>query len=196
MGDPKKLRKRYKRPKQTFTKARIEEEREILNKYGLKNMREIWRAETEINRIRNQAKKLIVKPESQEDFFNRLIKIGLIKKGSTIDDVLALTKEQLLERRLQTILFRKGLAKTIKEARQLITHKKVKIADRTVNIPSYIVKLNEEDKISLVQKKEKHKSKETQTELRKLEALEASKTSEAPEITETIKEKTGEEIKT
>lgn len=158
MGDPRKLHKRYKRPKQTFSKARIEEEKALLKKYGLKNMREIWRAETEINRIRNQAKKLILKPESQEEFFNRLIKIGLVKKGSTIDDVLALTKEQLLERRLQTIVFKKGLAKTIKEARQLITHKKIKIADNIVNIPSYIVKLDEEDKISLVQKKAKNNS--------------------------------------
>ncbi|MCX8193964.1 MAG: 30S ribosomal protein S4 [Candidatus Pacearchaeota archaeon] len=164
MGDPRRLHKRYKRPKHIFEKARIEEEKEILKKYGLKNMREIWKAETEINRIRNQAKKLILKPESQEEFFNRLIKIGLIKKGATIDDVLALTKEQLLERRLQTILFKKGLAKTIKEARQLITHKKVKIGENIVNIPSYIVKINEEDKISLIQKKEKHERKEKQPE--------------------------------
>lgn len=194
MGDPKKLRKRYKRPKQTFSKQRIEEEKGLLNKYGLKSMREIWKAETEINRIRNQAKKLIVKPEAQKEFFNRLIKTGLIKTGSTIDDVLALTKEQLLERRLQTILFRKGLAKTIKEARQLITHKKVKIADSVVNIPGYIVKLNEEDKISLVQKKEKRKSTETQPQ--KLGVLEAPETPEALETTETIKEKTEEETKT
>ncbi|MEM4152978.1 MAG: 30S ribosomal protein S4 [Candidatus Pacearchaeota archaeon] len=158
MGDPRRLHKRYKRPKKIFSKARIEEEKALLKKYGLKNMREIWRAETEINRIRNQAKKLILKPESQEEFFNRLIKIGLIKKGATIDDVLALTKEQLLERRLQTIVFKKGLAKTIKEARQLITHKKIKIADNIVNIPSYIVKLDEEDKISLVEKKQKNNS--------------------------------------
>lgn len=152
MGDPKKLHKKFKRPRQTFSKQRIEEEKKIIKNYGLKNMREIWKAETEINRIRNQAKQLILKPEAQEAFFSRLAKMGLIKGSPNIDDILALTKEKLLERRLQTIVFKKGLAKTPNEARQLITHKKIRIGNKIVNIPSYIVKTAEENKISVLQK--------------------------------------------
>ncbi len=154
MGDPRRQHKRFARPRQTFSKARIEEEKAIIKNYGLKNAREIWKAETEINRIRRQAKELILEPEAQETFFARLRKLGLIKGQVSIDDVLALSKEKLLERRLQTVVFKKGLAKTAKEARQLITHKKIKIGERIVNIPSYIVNIEEEKLIS-IEKKEK-----------------------------------------
>ncbi|MGB9708241.1 MAG: 30S ribosomal protein S4 [Candidatus Pacearchaeota archaeon] len=152
MGDPKRQHKRFMRPRQIFSKARIEEENSIIKNYGLKNMREIWKAETEINRIRKQAKELILEPGAQEAFFARLRKLGLIKGQVSIDDVLALSKEKLLERRLQTVVFKKGLAKTPKEARQLITHRKIKIGDRIVNIPSYIVKIEEEKNINVVKK--------------------------------------------
>ncbi|MCL6500852.1 MAG: 30S ribosomal protein S4, partial [Candidatus Pacearchaeota archaeon] len=82
-----------------------------------------------------------------------------VKSTANIDDILALTKEKLLERRLQTIVYKKGIAKTPKEARQLVSHKKIKIGPRIVNIPSYIVEVEEEDKISLV-KKENNQEKE------------------------------------
>lgn len=178
MGDPKKSHKKYKRPKKIFTKARIEEEKAIIKKYGLKNRREIWKAETEINKIRSQAKKLILEPESQENFFNRLRKIGLIKEKDTIDDVLALTKEKLLERRLQTIVYKKGLAKTPKEARQLIVHKKIKVGEKIVNIPSYIVKTEEENKISLIKKEKNNESKEEKAEKDKVEEIEEKREGE------------------
>jgi small subunit ribosomal protein S4 len=163
MGDPKKKHKKYSRPKQLFDKTKIEEERNITKKFGLKNKKEIWRAESEINRIRGLAKKLIVaSPEEQEKFFNRLINLGLIKQGATIDDVLALTREKLLERRLQTIVAKKGLSKTVKEARQLIVHRKVRVAKKVIDAPSYHVKADEEDKIKII-KKEKKKKKEEKT---------------------------------
>ena len=158
MGDPKKKHKKYSRPKHLFSRSRIDEERSIIKKYGLKNKKEIWKAESEINRIRSLAKQLIVAtPEEQEKFFNRLIKLGLIKKGATIDDVLALTKERLLERRLQTIVIKKTLAKTPKEARQLIVHRKIKVSGKVIDAPSYIVKSKEENIIQLIKKKKKLK---------------------------------------
>ncbi len=147
MGDPKHPHKKYARPKTPFDRSRIEEEKTLIKKYGLKNKKEIWSAESFINRIRAQAKKLIVEPEKQKAFIERLVKLGLIKSEATIDDVLALTKEKLLERRLQTIVYKKGLAKTPKEARQLIVHRKIKIKDRIVNVPGYIVRKEEENEI-------------------------------------------------
>ena len=158
MGDPKRKHKKYSRPRQLFEKARIEEENSLIKRYGLKNKKEIWKAESEIDRIRSLAKKLIVSSqEEQEKFFNRLIKLGLIKAGDNIDDVLALTKEKLLARRLQTIVFKRGLAKTPKGARQLIVHRKIIIGNKVVDAPSYIVKSNEEETIMIKKKEKKEK---------------------------------------
>jgi len=172
MGDPRKAHKKYKRPKKIHLRTRIDEDQAISKNYGLKNMRELWRTETEITRIRDQAKKLIINPANQETFFNRLKKLGLIKGDVTIDDVLALTKEKLLDRRLQTIVYKKGLAKTVKGARQFITHRKIKIQDRIVDVPGYLVKIDEENKISLVQKKQKEKKAETEKiSLEKMEEI-------------------------
>jgi len=124
----------------------------------LKSKTEIWKADSEINRVRAEAKKLIIEPEKQAAYFKTLEKKGLLKSSeASIDNVLSLDKENLLERRLQTFVLKLGLAKTPKEARQLITHKKVKVNDRIVTIPSYLVKLDEEKSISLIKtiKKEK-----------------------------------------
>lgn len=151
MGDPRKQHKKYKRPKRPYERERIEEEEKIKGEYGLKNKREIWKAKEEIARIRRQAKELITaQGEKKERFTNRLVGLGLIKKEATIDEVLELTEKNWLERRLQTIIFKKKLANSIRQARQLITHKKIKVNGKTVNVPSYIIKIKEENKIESV----------------------------------------------
>lgn len=144
----KRKHKLYSRPKRPFEKVRIEEEGRIKKEFGLKNKTEIWKAEAKIKLIREKAKKLIAaKPEEQKAFFERLKKIGL--NVNTIADVLTLDKRDYLQRRLQTIIFRRKLAQTPKGARQLITHKKILIAGRAVDSPSYIVPVDIEDKIEL-----------------------------------------------
>ena len=171
-----KQNKKYSRPKNLFDKFRIASDKELSKRYGLKNKSEIWKAESEINRIRTEAKKLIIDPEKQVLFFQTLEKKGLLKSSeASIDNVLSLTKENLLERRLQTFVLKLGLAKTIKEARQLITHKKIKIKDRIITIPSYIVKSNEEKLISLIKTIKKEKTKEKlnpETEIKEPESAE------------------------
>jgi small subunit ribosomal protein S4 len=158
-----KQHKKYTKPKNLFGKERIAEDKELVKNYGLKNKTEIWKADSEINRIRTEAKKLILKPEKQEAFFKKLEEKGLLKeKESTIDSVLSLTKENLLDRRLQTIVHKLKLAKTIKEARQLIVHRKIKLNDSLVTIPSYIVKLSEENKIKLAEKTKASKESKIQ----------------------------------
>ena len=148
MGDPKKQKKRYSRPRKLFDPARITEEKELLKKYGLKNMKEVWIAEAKTKKIRNQAKKLIIHPEEQKEFFEHLNTLGLVEKNATLDDVLALTKDKLLERRFQTIVFKKKIAKKIKQARQLIAHKKIRIDDQICDVPGRIITLEEENKIN------------------------------------------------
>lgn len=147
----KRKHKTYSKPKRPFDKERIEEEAELKENFGLKNKKEIWKAEARIKSIREKAKKLIpAEPEEQKALFERLKKIGF--EVNSIADVLALDKEDYLNRRLQTILVKKKLAPTSRSARQLITHKKVLVDNNVVNVPSYMVPINVEDKISLKKK--------------------------------------------
>lgn len=144
----KRKHKIYSRPKRPFDKARIDEEGEIIKEFGLKNKREIWKAEAKIKLMREKAKKLIsAKPEEQKILFEKLKKIGL--KIDSIADVLSLNKKDYLRRRLQTIVFTKKFALSSKAARQLITHQKVLVDGKVVNVPSYVVPVELENKITL-----------------------------------------------
>jgi small subunit ribosomal protein S4 len=154
----KRKQKQYSRPKRPFDKTRIEEESIIKKEFGLKNKKEIWKAEAKIKSIREKAKKLISSnQEEQQAFFDRLKKIGL--DVSSIGEVLALDKKDYLNRRLQTILVKNELTTTIRSARQLITHKKVFVNGRIVNSPSYVVPIKFEKSISLKPKLKKPKEK-------------------------------------
>lgn len=140
--------KKFKRPRRLYDIVRISSENKLVEKYGLKNKREIWKAESKVDEMRRQAKILITKnPEEQKVLFNKLNRIGL--KVKTIADVLGLGKEDLLKRRLESVMVGR-LTRTAKQARQLIVHKHVAINGNIVNIPSYIVPVDEEDKIELV----------------------------------------------
>ncbi|VVB82902.1 30S ribosomal protein S4 [uncultured archaeon] len=152
----KRKHKTYSRPKRPFDKTRIEEEGRIKEEFGLKNKKEIWKADARIKEIRGKAKKLISAKESdKEAFFGRLKKVGF--NVNSIGDVLSLDKRDYLRRRLQTVLVDKKMATTTKSARQLITHKKVLINGNSINAPSYIVPVEFENKISLKPHKVKTK---------------------------------------
>jgi len=154
--------KKYNPPRKLFDKSRIDEENILMKKYGLKNKREIWKADYAVNKIRSQAKELITASAArQKEFIERLASKGLVKKNAQIDDVLALTKEAVLERRLQTIIFQKKMSATPKQARQLITHRHIKVSDKIVTIPSYFVNLGEESGISKSEKIKKAKEMES-----------------------------------
>lgn len=144
----KRKHKKYSKPRRPFDKERIGEEAEIKKEFGLKNKKEIWKAESEIKMIREKAKKLLsASPEEKKALFKKLKKKGL--NVNSIADVLSLDKKDYLKRRLQTILVEKKLASSPKSARQLIVHKKVLVNGSVINSPSYIVPLEIEDKISL-----------------------------------------------
>ena len=154
-------KKKFERPRKPYEKARILEENKVLSNYGLKNKREIWKAQAIVKKFRRRAKDLItVGKEEQEMFFAKLKKIGL--KVNSIADVLALTIHDLLKRRLPMILLEKKLASTPKQARQMIVHKLVRIDGRVVNAPSYLVAIDEEKLIIVkhLNKKPKNVEKE------------------------------------
>ena len=142
----KRKHKSYSRPKRPFDKVRLGEEANIKEEYGLKNKIEIWKADSQIRSIREKAKKLIsAGHENQKALFERLKKIGF--KVDSISDVLSLEKQDYLNRRLQTLVFKKRLARSPKHARQMIVHKKVFVNGGIVNNPSYIVPVEFEGKI-------------------------------------------------
>ena len=149
------LKRKYKRPRKLFDKARMDEERELLKKYGLRRKREIWRAETILRKFRRITRRLIAEenPKLKEELINKLKRLGIVEKIEKVDDILNLTVEDILKRRLQTILYLKGMAKTPKHARQLIVHGHVLINNRKVIWPSYLVPKEEEDKITIVEKR-------------------------------------------
>lgn len=159
MGDIKRKRKKFSKPRKLYELERINLENEIVKRYGLKNKKEIWKAKSEISRFRKRAKKLIGDNlEKQQKFFEKLQKIGF--NVIDISDVLALTEENLLERRLQTFVFKKRIANTLKGARQLIVHKRILVDNQVVNIPSYIITKDLEESISLKPTKQKNKKQE------------------------------------
>jgi len=189
MGDPRKQRRKYASPKHPWRAERITEENEIAKKHGLKTKREIWRAKSTVGRYRQQARLLLASSgeeteKESKELLTKLNKLGIMDSPN-LDDVLALTVENLLNRRLQTIVFTKGLARTPKQARQLIVHKHVVVGKNIVDVPRYIVAKDEEDKIRL------------RIELKEGESAPKSTAKDAAESAEKPKqEKPSEETKT
>jgi len=160
MGDPKFLRRLYDTPKHPWEATRMEEERKLLQKYGLKNKRELWKAQSNLRGFRRQARDLQARlraGEAQAErettlLLGRLTRLGVLPAGSpTIDDVLALTLDELLKRRLEWIVFTKGLAPTPQGARQIIVHGHLAIGDHKVTRPGYMVRSSEEASIAYAQ---------------------------------------------
>ncbi len=154
MGDPKLSRRVWKKPKRPLNYDLMMDELKILGTFGLKTKRELWKANTELSRVRLQARSLLaLRQEDREQkepiLINSLSKVGLVDKNSTLDDVLNLQVTDLLSRRLQTVVQGKLYFKTPYQARQAIVHGHILIGDRVVTIPSYVVKIDEEAKIQL-----------------------------------------------
>jgi len=144
------IRKKFKKPRLPWDTERIKSERSVIKEYGLRKKKEILLAEAVLRSFRHRARELIAvkNPEAEKVLMNKLLKLGILtEKGAGLDDVLTMTIKNILERRLQTIIFRKGFGKTPKQARQLIVHGKVRIDNRRVKYPSLIVPIGDEGKI-------------------------------------------------
>ena len=155
MGDPKTSRRVWQKPKRPLNYDLIMDELKTLGTFGLKTKRELWKTQTELSRVRLQARSLLSLREDERKrkepiLMQSLSKIGLVTEDSTLDDVLNLQVTDLLSRRLQTIAQRKLYFKTPYQARQAIVHGHIMIGDSVVTIPSYIVKTDEEAKIHLI----------------------------------------------
>jgi len=153
MGDPRKQRKKYETPRFPWRTDILQSELRLQGQYGLRNKRELWRHKTKMSRFREIARSLLGMPAEQrrkleKQLLERLNRLGILPETAVLDDVLDLSLEDILERRLQTIVFSKGLAKSIYQARQLITHGHIAIDGKRVPSPSYLVLRDEEAKIA------------------------------------------------
>ncbi|MDY6789568.1 MAG: 30S ribosomal protein S4 [Candidatus Nanohaloarchaea archaeon] len=147
----KKLKKTYETPKKGWQSERIDQEKDIINDYGLKNKKELWKTESILRDLRREARKLnAVRDEQKEqDLLDKLNRLGVISEGAELTDILDMDLEDILERRLQTIIYRRGLADTMNQARQLINHRHVMVGDQQVDVPGYLVRTEEESEIRM-----------------------------------------------
>jgi small subunit ribosomal protein S4 len=153
MGDPKRQRKRYETPSHPWIKERLDRERVLMRKYALKNKKELWRHETQLKEFRRRARRLLAARGKQAEvervqLLQRLNRLGLLPADAVLDDVLSLTVEDVLDRRLQTLVFKKGLARTIRQARQLIVHGHIEVNGQVIRSPGYLVLKEEEGTIT------------------------------------------------
>jgi small subunit ribosomal protein S4 len=147
MGDQKFQHKKYSTPRHPWEAARIEQEKEILERYGLKNKKELWKSLSILDSFRTQARTLEGKMRYQDEYsmqqfknmIRRLQRFNILNEGATLDDVLSLKIDNILERRLQTLVFKMKLAATMKQARQFITHGQISLGGRRVTIPGLMV---------------------------------------------------------
>jgi len=155
LGDyPKNSHKMWRKPKRPLNYDLLNEELYVLGTYGLKNKRELWKAHTELSRIRNQARSLLaltqdVRNKKEPTLIKSLARVGLIKEDSTLDDVLNLKVTDLLSRRLQTVIQKRANIKSPYLARQTVVHGHVMIGERIVTVPSYTVAVEEEEQVRL-----------------------------------------------
>ena len=154
MGDPKTSRKIWKKPKRPLNYDLKMDELKTLGTFGLKTKQELWKTQTELSRVRLQARSLLALRQEERKrkepvLMQSLTKIGLVDQNSTLDDVLNLQVNDLLSRRLQTIAQKKLFFKTPYQARQAIVHGHIMIGNKIVTIPSYVVKIEEETNVHL-----------------------------------------------
>jgi small subunit ribosomal protein S4 len=143
--------KSFETPNHPFQGERIDEEHGLVGQYGLATKEELWRAQSELRSHRREARRLlgqISEERSGEEFVTRLQRLGILDAQEGLGDVLSLDVTDVLERRLQTVVYRQGLANTPQQARQFVNHGHITVDGSRVTIPSYMVSVTEEDRLA------------------------------------------------
>lgn len=157
MGDPKRFRKKYQTPMHPWNKAAIEEEAVICREYGVRRKKEIYLMRSFLKRYRNIAKRLSIDTTAQgakeaQASLDKLRRYGFLADDADLSHILALTLKDVLERRLQSVVYRKGMARSMKQARQFITHRHLLVNGKEITSPSYLLTLEEEANLSFKEK--------------------------------------------
>ena len=150
MGHPRKARKKYNTPPHPWNAERIKSENKLMVKYGLKNKKEIWKADTLVRKYSREARYLLgfaqdQAVEEKNELLGHLVRIGVLSEDAHLEDILNLNVEDILRRRLQTVVHRKGLARTAKEARMFVVHGHIAMNGKKIDSPSFMVKRGEEE---------------------------------------------------
>lgn len=157
MAYPGKQSKSFETPRHPWQEARMAAEVQLVKAYGLRNKREVWKAASVLRMYRSEARKLLASAANaqergleghqktqSEEILAKLIRYGIIKSDADIDDILSLKTENILERRLQTQVLRLGLARTIAQSRQFITHGHIAVNGRKATIPGMLISKEDE----------------------------------------------------
>ncbi|MEM2841995.1 MAG: 30S ribosomal protein S4 [Thermoproteota archaeon] len=155
MGDPKKQKSKLVKPRHPWAKELLQEELSLIGEFGLRNKRELYRAGSLLRKFRSAARTYMTlsteaRASKERELISSLYRLGILEENATLDDVLSLRVSDILSRRLQTLVFRKGFANSIHQARQLICHGKVLVGNVKVRSPSFLVRRVEEPTISVV----------------------------------------------
>lgn len=150
MGDPKKQRKKYSKPLKMWNTDRIKRESTLVKDYGLKNKKEIWKLNHILKNYQIQAKRLLASDGKQEaieekQLMSKLSSFGLVNPSDDLNAILGLSVKDFLNRRLQSVVFNKKMARSLKQARQMVTHEHISVSGNKITIPSYLVSIEEEN---------------------------------------------------
>ena len=151
--------KQYETPNHPYQGGRIAEEKDLVGRYGLSNKEELWRAQSQLRSFRREARDLLgeasgdaeLAGQEGAEFLARLKRIGILDDADGLDAVLSLDVTDLLERRLQSVAYRQGLANTPQQARQFILHGHITVGERRITRPSYKLDVDEEDYVDFDQ---------------------------------------------
>ncbi len=216
MGDPKKLRKKYSTPVHPWNKGDIDRSKELRKEYGLNIRKEILIADSFLKKYKDIAKRLIADTSKQgklekSQMMDKLSRLGLLSVGAELDGVLSLTIRDVLDRRIQSVVYKKGLARTMRQARQFIVHRHITIDGKDITSPNYLLLVEEEpklrfkDKSSLSDENHPERVQEVEAvpdvevakpEKPKAEEVKKEKNSVKKEVKEEAKPKVKEEAKT
>ncbi|MFB6144303.1 MAG: 30S ribosomal protein S4 [Candidatus Nanohaloarchaea archaeon] len=147
----KKLKKQYDTPNEGWNSDRIQREDEIIEEYGLKNKKEVYKAQSQLRDLRREARNLVAEEDEtqKKELIEKTHSLGLVKEDAGLEDILTLNATDILDRRLQTAVNRRGYSDTVREARQLVSHGHVYVDGERVNIPSYLLTQEEEKKLEV-----------------------------------------------
>lgn len=179
----KKLKKQYDTPNEGWNEERIDREIQLMDDYGLKNKREIYKAQSQLRNLRQEARNLVAAENEKErtELIQKTNRLGLVRQDAELEEILSLNLTDLLDRRLQTAVNRRGYTDTVREARQLVVHGHVYIDGQRVTVPGYLMTQEEEKEIEVRKPEPSEESEEEETEEAEEESDEEAETEESSE---------------
>jgi small subunit ribosomal protein S4 len=189
----KKLKKTYETPNTGWNEERINREDELTEDYGLKNKKEIYKAQSQLRSFRREARRLVAEgdEEAKREVVQKAHGLGLIRENADLEDLLTLNVTDILDRRIQSAVERRGHADTVLHARQMVVHGHVHVDGERVDAPSYL--LTQEEETELEVKMPEPDEDESSDEVEEAEEAETEESEEDSENQEETESEEGDE---